>query len=559
MTLTHNETAQHDAADVRTTQQSGLLGRLAAVPATGDHKAIGKLWIGAGLGYGLLMLLVGALVAIERAIDTSQVDLTGLIQGFESYAQYWTMYRFGLLFLVVLPLIVGLATYIVPLQVGSTAIAFPRAANAAFWTWLISSGIFVVSFAVDGGFVAGGEIDAVNLSLSSFFFILASFLVAAMTLATTVITQRCEGMWLERTPMFAWSVLVASAVWLLSLPVLMANLVVIWIDHQGNLAIEYGVGANMYGQLAWVFDQPQVFAFLIPVIGMVADIMPTGFSARPRLHAVSQGAIAFFGLVSFGAYAQPFFSPNALTSPVYVLGALGLLAPLLIIGGGWGDMAGRGGAPKLGVHLLVALDAVLLVGAAAAIAVVRILNPLIAPVSEVDELDLAGTTAATGLFTAAMGAGLVGALAGLHYWGPKLFGRKLNGGLTMLAALSLVGGTLLSAVPDVISGFMDQNDNAVAMAASGRSVDSTVEAMNWISMAGQLGMLAGTALIVLNLLGSLGRTVDEDYWDDADPDNPHGGFTLEWATTSPPPLGNFAAPVVVSSEFPVLDAAGDDS
>lgn len=559
MTLTHDETAQHAAADVGTNRSMSLLERLATAPATGDHKAIGKLWIGAALGYGLLTLLVGVLIGIERAIDTADIDLGGIIKGYESYAQFWTLYRFGLLFLVVVPLLIGLATHIVPLQVGSSSIAFPRAANGAFWTWLVSSAIMVVSWAVDGGFVAGGEIDAVNLSLASFFFVIVSILLASVTLVTTVVTQRAEGMWLERVPMFAWSTLVAASVWILSLPVLLANIVIIWIDHQGDAVVEYGVGANMYAQLSWVFDQPQVFAFLIPVLGIVADIVPTGFRERPRLYAVGQGAIGLFGILTFGAYAQPFFSPGVTSSPVYVLGALGLLVPILAIAGGWGDLAARGGAPKLGIQLLVALDALILLVAAGTIAFIRILHPLVGAFDDVDELALAGTTATTAVFTAAMGAGLVAALAGIYFWAPKLFGRKLNGGLTMLAALALVGGALLSAVPDLISGFLDQSDDAVALAARGASVDSSVEALNWVSMVGSLALLGGVALIVLNLLGSLGRKVDDDYWDDDDPANPFGGLTLEWATSSPPPRGNFAGPIKVNSEFPVLDMAGDNS
>lgn len=559
MTLTHDETAQNAAADVGSNRSMSLLERVATAPATGDHKAIGKLWIGAALGYGLLTLLIGVLIGLERAIGTSEVDLTGIIKGFESYAQFWTLYRFGLLFLVVVPLLIGLATHVVPLQVGSSSIAFPRAANGAFWTWLVSSAIMVVSWAVDGGFVAGGEIDAVNLSLASFFFVIVSILLAAVTLATTVITQRAEGMWLERVPMFAWATLVASAVWILSLPVLLANIVIIWLDHQGDAVVEYGVGANMYGQLSWVFDQPQVFAFLIPVIGIVADIMPTGFRERPRLYAVGQGAIGLFGILTFGAYAQPFFSFGVTSSPVYVLGTLGLLLPILIIAGSWGDLAARGGAPKLGIQLLLALDALILVLVAGAIAFVRILHPLVGAVDDVEELNLAGTSATTAVFTVAMGAGLVGALAGMYFWAPKLFGRKLNGGLSMLGALALVGGALLSAVPDVISGFFDQSDDVVTLAARGESVDSTVEALNWISMVGSIALLGGVALIVLNLVGSLAGKVDDDYWDDADSDNPFGGLTLEWATSSPPPRGNFDGPIKVSSEFPVLDMAGDNS
>jgi len=201
MTVTTAENlASTDELEASSTYRRDSLGPLNFI-GSGDHKVIGRMWIIASLVFGLVILAVGALVGFER-IDALSIDV---FPGLEGLGQAWTLYRLGLIFMVVVPMILGLATAVIPLQVGSRAIAFPRAANAAFWTWLISAGIFAVSHAIDGGFVRGGGQDPVELSLLSLGFMAASIMLANVCILTTIITQRTEGMSLDMVPMFSWS------------------------------------------------------------------------------------------------------------------------------------------------------------------------------------------------------------------------------------------------------------------------------------------------------------------------------------------------------------------
>lgn len=542
------------------------IGGLAGVVGSGDHKVIGRMWIGASLLFGILILVIGALVGFER-IDALDMNL---FAGVEAFGQSWTLYRIGLVFMVLVPLILGLATVITPLQVGSRGIAFPRAANAAFWTWLISAGIFAVSHAIDGGFVRGGAQDPVELSLVSLGFMAAAIVLATVCVVTTIITQRTEGMGLDRIPMFSWSMLVAGSIWILTLPVLIGNVVIIWIDLQGEVARFFANGFTdgAWNQVSWIVDQPQIFAFALPLLGIAADIVPTGFRERPRANGAVQAAIGLFGLLSFGAYAQSYFNANALSSPVYVLGALGLALPVLILLGSWADMGRRSGeAPSMGIQGLIAIDAILILLLGGAVAFLRVSGALLGFLREIDvepswleDLEaLQGTSINGAVFNLVCAAGLLGALAGLHFWAPKIFGRKLIGPVGLLAALSLMGGAVVTAIPDVISGFLDQSDffplpehlEGVAL-----GVEDGVETLNLVSFVGRLGLLAGIALTALNVLGSslLGGRFDEDD-EDEDLDNPWGGHTLEWATSSPPIRDNFADPITVGSERPLLDLA----
>ena len=232
--------------------------------STSDHKVIGRIWIVAAALVGLLATAVGVLVAFEQ-LDTTSIDLLG---GNNAYFQMWGLARFALIFMVVAPLFIGLATVVVPMQVGSSNIAFPRAALASAWGYIFGSLIVVISVFAGGGWgaldaVTTGEADAIQLTLLGTGLLFGSLLLASICIATTVISLRTDGMGLMKTPLFAWSMLVTSAVWLLTLPVALANLIVVTVDLRGGpLLFGDPEGSSIYQQLSWVFEQPQILSLI---------------------------------------------------------------------------------------------------------------------------------------------------------------------------------------------------------------------------------------------------------------------------------------------------------
>jgi len=488
--------------------------------SSGDHKVIGRLWILGSLLFGLFTLVADVLVRIER-IDTDSVALFSNSSAFE---QWFSLHRVSLVFLFVVPLLIGIAMVMVPLQIGAPSLAFPRAAAAALWSWAVSGVILVVSWAIDGGLVErAGAVpsQATQLSMVSFAAVVLSILVAAMVLVTTIFTERSQGMSLYNVPLFTWSMLVACALWLLSLPVLISNLMVMWIDALGTDTQGFG-NARLYDQIAWVFDQPQVFAFAIPVLGMLGETLPVSLGRRLKQYDLAMIAIGLFGAFSFGAYAQTFFNPNANTTWLYVVGSITLVVPLLMFVGSCATTAmAAGRAPKLSAHLALSGMALLALFAAGAVAAVRVLDSLLAPIvgfvnSVVgffqgsgsgsgagwgflsdfegwlnDTFDeVAGTSVSGAMVQLVLVAGLLAAVAGLFYWAPKILGRQLPTGLGMLAGVSLLGGAMLSALPDAISGFLDQPDFVAAA-----SQKDGVEVLNPGNFAGPLVVTSEAPLL----------------------------------------------------------------
>ncbi|MGI9600809.1 MAG: cbb3-type cytochrome c oxidase subunit I [Acidimicrobiales bacterium] len=516
---------------------------------TGDHKSLGALYVRLALLFGVVFTVVGVGIGIERT-DTGGIDV---YNSFDQFVQWWQAYSVGAIFLVVVPLFIGVGTAVVPLQVGSPAIAFPRLASAAFWGWLIGSGLLLASFIADGGFGTPGGLadpEPTLLSILSLGLVLVSISLASVCIATSVIALRPLGMKLDRVPVFSWSMLVASTFWILGAAVMVGNLVILYVQFR-YLAGEPAAGAEdavlfqpgMWEQLSWAFSGPQVFAWVIPLLGVAAETVPVATRLRQKSYTTLLGAIAAFGLFSFAGYAQPFFDSGSLAvteQAVYVAQSVLLVIPVLVLFGGLADSLRIGarqiGAPRTWLVAPLLGLLVLLVGVA------------FTAMRAIDEFDLIGTSADAALLHLALGAGLLGAIGALALWTPKLLGRKLTP-LSLLGALAVAGGALMAGVPDFISGLLDQP----LLAGPGYVADDGVEAFNFVSMIGSILLALGVVAVLVDTVAAVvGGTPD-----DAD-DNPWGGHTLEWATTSPPPPANFAEPVgQVRSERPLLDT--DDS
>jgi heme/copper-type cytochrome/quinol oxidase subunit 1 len=533
MTITESPTAA-PARSASGTAPAEATGLYDLVTST-DHKAIGRLYV----AFSGLFFLAATVLAVVNGIEKADTESLDVFNDITTYFQSYWVVRLGLVFLVALPLFVGLATAIVPLQVGSPSLAFPRAAAAAFWAWLVGSGMLIASFATDGGLgeLADGatQPDAVALTLVALGLIIVALCLASVCIATTVVAARANGMSLRRVPAFSWSMLVASFVWLATLPVLFANLVLAYVDYR-NGQLAYGIPAAINQQIEWAFRQPQVYAYAIPVLGVMSDIVPVAARIRSRLHDVVITGIALFGLLSVGAFAQ---RADIQDNFLYPAVAIAALLPLLIVLGGWGDTLrqGRPGAKGPLGSLLLATVAVLMLLAGVASGVLRVLDPL----------DLLDTSATDGVFTLVVLAAVAGGIAGTVYWSAKLTGRLFPESVARTLALPLLGGIALAGIADVISGFLDQPAGLVD-----GPVKDGVQVLNVLALVGMVLV----ALAALGFLATYARLLTRGAT--FAPNNPWKGHTLEWATVSPPPVGNFAEPVpLVRSASPLLDPVNE--
>lgn len=534
MTVTEapRATAEAAAAPSPSAPPTGL----AAVVGSGDPRTIGKLFVGTSLLFLIVAAVAGALVGIE------QYDVAGSeIFAADTAVRVFTLHTTAALFLGVLPLLVGLATAVVPLQVGASTVAFPRASAAAYWVWLVAGGLVLASYAIDGG-PFGSDPDAVALYVAGLVTVLVALAVATISVVTTVLTLRAPGMTLRRTPLFSWSMLVAGSVWLLTLPVLAAGLLIAYLDLRYGQQFLGGSG-GIYNRMAWVFWQPTLYVFAVPALGIVADVVPVFAQRRHKRHGAAMGLLGLAAALGYGAWAQLGATADGSGAPAPWLFegpwiAVGFIAIVPVLGllGLWTATLGAGKV-KLGTPLVLAQLAGLLIllGVAAGGATV------------IEDLDLAATTWMTAQTTLVLTGTVLAALGGVAFWAPKLYGKLLPDALTRLGGTVVFLGALAAGVPQAIAGALDQSPLVGEGTGTVSAGDlDTVEVLNLISGIGLAAVAAGLLVVGLALLARRSG--------DGPGDDPWAGHTLEWATSSPPPVGNFASLPEITSEAPVYDA-----
>jgi cytochrome c oxidase subunit I+III len=167
----------------------------------------------------------------------------------------------------------------------------------------------------------------------------------------------------------------------------------------------------------------------------------------------------------------------------------------------------------------------------------------------IEPFELLDRTTTTAIFNAVVVGALLGGVAALWYWAPKITGTTLSEGLGRLAVLALLVGGLLLVVPDILSGFFLSEDFLTS-----DPTESIVDSFNVIAAIGSVVVAVGVLAAVLGAAAGLRRSRPAAAAD------PWHGHTLEWSTPSPPPPGNFAEPPEdVGSELPLLDRAADET
>ncbi len=497
---------------------------------TVDHKRIGTL-------YGIvsfIWFIIGGLEAlmIRGQLASAENDLIGP----EAYNQLFTMHGTTMVFLVIMPLSAAFFNWLIPLQIGARDVAFPRLNALSFWVFL--SGSLLINFswitgnAPNGGWFgyAPNSGTTFNPGLGMTYWVVGlnilgvASIAAGLNFIVTILNMRAPGMSMFKVPVFTWMTLITSVLIVLAMPILAVAGIQLMTDRVYGTHFFNSLGGGdpvMWQHIFWLFGHPEVYILILPAMGIVSEVLPT-FARKPLFGypfvVFAGAAIAFMGwfvwshhmfTVGLGPAANTAFTIStmliAVPTGVKIFNWLGTL---------WG------GNIRLNTPMLFSISFIAMFTIGGLSGVIHA-----SPPTDAQQQDTYFVVAH--FHYVLVGGALLGIFSGIYFWWPKFTGYFLNEKLGIANwALMMIGFNLQFAPM-----------HWLGMDGMPRRIYTYAENMGWegSNLAASLGGMIlgiGILLFIINVFYSKMNKVmaGNDPWD---------GRTLEWATTSPPPIHDF--------------------
>ena len=510
-----------------------------------DHKKIGVMYV----ILGLVMLLRGFSDAVMMRAQQALAfgDAMGYLPP-HHYDQIFTAHGVIMIFFVAMPLVTGLMNFAVPLQIGARDVAFPFLNNFSFWmtacgAGLVMMSLFVGEFARTGwlaypplsGIIASPDVG-VDYYIWSLQVAGVGTMLSGVNLIATIVKMRAPGMSMMKMPIFTWTALCTNVLIVAAFPVLTAVLALLSLDRYiGTNFFTNDLGGNpmMYVNLIWIWGHPEVYILVLPAFGIFSEVVPTFSGKRLFGYASMVYATVVITILSYLVWLHHFFTMGSGAS---VNAFFGITTMIISIPTGakifnWLFTMYRGR--------------------------IRFETPMLWTVSFMVTFVIGGMTGVlvavppadfvlhNSLFLVAhfhnviIGGVLFGLMAGITYWFPKAFGYKLDPFWGKCSFWFWTIGFYFAFLPLYVLGLM-----GVTRRLS-HFDDTSLQIWFEIAAFGACLILLGILSFIIQLVVSfLRRASLADTTGD-----PWNGRTLEWSTSSPPPVYNFAfTPIVYDSD-----------
>jgi cytochrome c oxidase subunit 1 len=514
-----------------------------------DHKDVGRLYIGAALSFLVLGIVCFLMMRLQLGVPENN-----LIEPV-TFNRLLSVGSATLIVLFALPLAFGLYTYVVPLQIGARSLAFPRLSSLSVWLYIFGGGLLYVSFIYtppEAGFNSWPplsdtifiENNGVDVWIVAVGLAVLGIVLQSINLSVTIARMRAPGLAWRRLPAFTFSGAVSSWTMIIAGSTMLAALVMLEVDrHFSGVFFDAGAGGApiYYQHLSWIFFTGCYLVFLLPAFGAISEILPV-FSGKPLLSRTALlGSLAAIMPLGLLAWMQNMMSASIPIGWLYaaMLMALLLTIPIGAIFVNWiGTLAG--GVLRMRAPMVFALAAISTLS-------FGLIGELIQSVIPVNWLlaDTTASTAATGYVL--VGGPILGGLAALYYWFPKMTGRTMSEGLAKPSAALIVLGAQVTFIPLFLAGVDGQQVDIFKFFKASDAINAMqLDTLNLIATIGAFVLALGIVLSLINAyIGIKGGTpAGHDPW---------GGETLEWFATSPPPPHNFDVVPDVRSDEPLRD------
>lgn len=487
----------------------------------------------------------------------------GIMSG-DLYNSFGAMHGTIMVFMAVVPLAFGaFGNYVTPLQIGAPDMAFPRLNMASYHAFFWGGVLMIASFFVPGGSAKSGwtsysplatvaefskPFNGQTLWLIGMVVLITSSLLGAVNFITTIIQLRAKGMSWMRLPFFVWAQFVTGFLLLLAFPPLEAAGLLQLVDNLFHtsfflpnglvisgqqLPVSGGGSPLLWQHLFWFLGHPEVYVLILPAMGVVSEIIANNtrkplWGYKSMVYAaMSIGFLSFIVwahhmyLTGMGTKVSTFFQTT--TMMISIPSVMILTALFVSL---WG------GSIRFNTPMLFALAFLPMFGIGGLTGLPLGFNA--------SDIYLHDSYYVIGHFHYVVAPGTIFALfAGIYFWFPKMTGRYMNETLGKIHFwVSLIGMNLVFA-PMFIQGMKGMSRRMADGGTTYFGADDVAIKLNTSITHAALLLAVGQIPFIINLFLSIkgGRKVEND--------NPWQATTLDWATPTPPPHGNFASEPVV--------------
>ncbi len=500
-----------------------------------DHKRIAILYM---VGV-MVFFAIGALGATMIRLELIRND--GFILEHDTYNRMFSMHGIVMVFFVIIPSIPAiLGNFCIPLMIGAKDVAFPRL-NLLSWYMYITGGILAAIAIFSGGVDTGwtfytpysSQFSNSNVSLALFaaFFAGFSSIFTGLNFIVTIHKMRAPGLTWFRLPLFIWAQYATSIIMVLATPVIAITLMCIVVERTLGLGIfdpTKGGDPVLMQHMFWFYSHPAVYIMIVPSMGVISEVVSC-FSRRKIFGypfiAFSSLAIAVFGFVVWGHHMF-LTGQSAYLGYIFSILSFMVAIPSAVKVFNWAATMYKG-------HIWFTAPMLFALGFIGLFVVGGLTGLFLSSMGT--DLHLHDTYFVVAHFHYVMvGGSIMGFLAGIHFWWPKIFGRMYPENWAKTAAILVFLGFNLTFFPQFILGYQ-------GMPRRYHYYSAQYLPLNVLSSAGASVLAVGYIIPLFYLIWSLkyGRRVTS---------NPWRAVGLEWMTSSPPPTENFDHKPVVTWE-----------
>lgn len=516
----------------RPTAKTGLVSWLTTV----DHKRIGLMY---GIS-ALFFFLVGGFEALLIRIQLAVPNNTFLQH--QTYNELFTMHATTMIFLAVMPLSAAFFNYIMPLQIGARDVAFPRLNGFAFWVFLagaiiLNIGWFIKAGTPDVGWFGYAPLTSKAFSnqfatdISTDLWVMGlqilgvSSVIGSLNFIVTIVNLRAPGMTMMRLPVFTWMTLITAFLIVLSFPAITIALVELMMDR--NFSTSFFEASNgglpvLWQHLFWVFGHPEVYILILPAMGIISEILPT-FSRKPLFgYPIVVFSGACIGFLGFGVWSHHMFTTGmgTVATAAFSLMTMAIAVPTGVkifnwIGTLWG------GHLQIRTPMMFALGFIWMFMMGGFSGIMHSAAPA-------DSQQQDSYFVVAHFHYVLIGGSVFALLAGIHYWFPLIFGRKVSEFWGKLSFWVIFVGFNTTFFPMHFLGL-----NGMPRRTAVYDGNMGWNTPNFIATVGAFILGIGIAIYFVTMIYTYfkGEKAGRDPWD---------GRTLEWGLPNPPPEYNFA-------------------